>query len=213
MYLAVVQRATASLPVKHLHLDECHISTISFHALRVLHRGKLDLVGLTCRLQLIATTVRTHSFQSARLVFHMVEGEQITVLLTPLTQRLTIEQQLHLIGSRDHIDGFYHSLVVVPMTYNIGARHLVVHPSAPHHLMGVEGILRYSHGIGDATGPIVGLTAMVRVGVREYNLHPTRRHACSCSWTLQPVVVPATYHLDSEVIHVVVIVRGRLSTI
>ena len=99
------------------------------------------------------------------------------------------------------------------MSYNIGFGLLVVHPTIPHDLMDIEGILWQSHGINDTTGAIVGLATMVSVGIREYYLGTTRRNARACAWTFTPVVIPATHHFNGKLIHVMVIVVGRFATI
>ena len=76
--------------------------------------------------------------------------------------------------------------------------------------MGKEGILRQAHGIGDTAGAIVRLAAMMGVGVGEDDLHTPAADACACAGTLQPVVVPATDHLNGKLVHVVVVFIGRL---
>ena len=76
--------------------------------------------------------------------------------------------------------------------------------------MGKEGILRQAHGIGDTAGAIVRLAAMMGVGVGEDDLHTPAADACACAGTLQPVVVPATHHLNGKLVHVVVVFIGRL---
>ena len=97
------------------------------------------------------------------------------------------------------------------MADDIGLGHLGLYPPTPHHLMGKEGILGDAHRIGDATRAVVRLSAMVGIGVGEDNLHTTRRDARACAWALQPVVVPAAHHLNGKLIHVVIIVLGRLA--
>ena len=99
------------------------------------------------------------------------------------------------------------------MSNDIGLWLFVVYPSVPHDLMRKEGILGDAHGIGNTTGAIVRLTAMVSVGVGEHNLHTTCRDTGTCARTLTPVVVPTAYHLDGKLIHVMVIVIGWLATI
>ena len=98
------------------------------------------------------------------------------------------------------------------MSDDIGLSLLVVHPSVPHDLMGIEGILWNTHGISNTTGTIVRLTTMMSIGVRENDLDATRRDACARTGTFTPVVIPATYHFNGKLIHVVVIVIGWLTT-
>ena len=76
-----------------------------------------------------------------------------------------------------------------------------------------ESILGYAHGIDHAAGTVVFLAAMVGVSVAEDNLHAARRHTGASARTLTPVVVPAAHHLDSELIHIVVIFCSRLAAI
>ena len=54
---------------------------------------------------------------------------------------------------------------------------------------------------------------MVGVGVREYNLYTATAHAGTRAWTLQIVVVPTTRHLNSKLVHVVVVVSSRRSAV
>ena len=75
------------------------------------------------------------------------------------------------------------------------------------------GILGDSHSINDAAGAVVRLTTVVGVGIAEDNLHAARRHTTTRTRTLTPVVVPAAHHLDGQLIHVVVILQGRVPAI
>ena len=210
---AVVQRAAPSLTVQHLHLDQGHIRPVGLHALGVLRGGELQLVGFARRLHPVAAAVGACGLQHARLVGHVVEREQVVVAAPSLAHAPAVEQQFHLVSRRDDIDGFHRSCGVVPVTYYISTRSLIVHPAAPHHLMGVEGILGYAHGVGHAAGAVVRLAPVVRVGVGEDNLDATRRHARARAGTLAPVVVPASYHLDGQLVHVTIVVCCRLAAI
>ena len=99
------------------------------------------------------------------------------------------------------------------MPHNIRHRRLWIHPSVPHHLMSEKGILGDAHSVSDAACAIVRLTTMVGVGVRKNNLHATAGNTGARAWTLTPVVVPATHHFDSELVHVVVVLQGGLTAI
>ena len=99
------------------------------------------------------------------------------------------------------------------MAYDISLSKLWLYPTIPHDLMHIKGVLRNTHRIRHATGAIVRLTTMMCIGIREDNLHTTRRHARACARTLTPIIIPATHHLDSKLIHIVVIIRSRFPTI
>ena len=137
----------------------------------------------------------------------------MAVLLNAASQRAPVEEELHLVAVGNHIDRFHRSGLVVPVADDVGLFLLLVHPSVPHHLMGEESVLGNAHGIGDAAGAIVRFAAMVRVRVGENNLHAAAADTRSRSGTLQPVVVPAPYHLHGKVVHVVIIVGGRFPAV
>ena len=59
----VVERTATPLLVDDLHLQDGHIGTIGLHAFRILDRRQLQLIGLSCRLQLVATAVRADSLE------------------------------------------------------------------------------------------------------------------------------------------------------
>ena len=99
------------------------------------------------------------------------------------------------------------------MTYNVSSREFGFHPAIPHHLMDEEGVLGDTHGIDDAAGTIVRLTAVVGVRVAEDDFYTTAGDAGACAGTLTPVVVPAAHHLDSKLVHVVVVLQGRVASI
>ena len=99
------------------------------------------------------------------------------------------------------------------MADDVRAGLLVVYPSAPHDLVGEEGILWQSHGIYDAAGAVVRLATVVGVGIGEDNLHATAADAGSCARALQPVVIPAAHHLNGKLVHVVIILVGGLAAI
>ena len=99
------------------------------------------------------------------------------------------------------------------MSDDVGLRHFVVNPAGPHRLMDEEGILGNAHSIGDTAGAVVRLATMVGVGVREDNLHATAADTRARAGALQPVVIPAAHHLNGKLVHVMVILTGRLTTI
>ena len=99
------------------------------------------------------------------------------------------------------------------MTNDVSAVVLGRYPAVPHHLMGIEGILRNAHGIGHATGAIVRFATMMGIGIAEHDLHTTRAHALACAGTLQPVLMPALHHAASQCVHVVIIVECWCSAI
>ena len=51
------------------------------------------------------------------------------------------------------------------MTYDIRLRLFWLYPSIPHHLMRIESILWYTHGIYNTTGAIMLFTTMMRIRV------------------------------------------------
>ena len=79
--------------------------------------------------------------------------------------------------------------------------------------MDEEGILGNTHRIGNATHAVVGFSAMMRVGIREHNLHAAAADARSRAGTFHPVVVPAAHHLHGKCVHIVVVVGGGLTAI
>ena len=99
------------------------------------------------------------------------------------------------------------------MSYDICLASLRLHPTIPHHLMHVEGIFWKTHGIHDSAGTIVGLTAMMGVGVGEDNLHPAAADTCTGAGTLTVVVVPSPNHLNGKMVHVVIIVGSGITTV
>ena len=99
------------------------------------------------------------------------------------------------------------------MSDDIGLWLFRLYPAVPHHLMGIIGILRDAHGVGDTTRTIVRLATMVGVRIREDNLHATRRDARASTRALQPVVVPAAHHLDGKLVHVVIVFLGGFTAI
>ena len=103
---AVIERTAASLLVEHLDLEQYHVGTVGLCAFGVLYRCEFQLVGFTHRLQFIATAIRGYSLQRTCLKRHIIEGKEITVTLLTLTETLTIQEQFHLIASRNHIHRF-----------------------------------------------------------------------------------------------------------
>ena len=79
--------------------------------------------------------------------------------------------------------------------------------------MGIESILGDAHGIHNTAGAVVRLAAMVGIRIGEDNLHAARGHTCASAWTFTPIVVPTAHHLDGELVHIVVVLRGGLATI
>ena len=79
--------------------------------------------------------------------------------------------------------------------------------------MSKEGILRDAHGIHDTTGAIMFLATMMGIRIREDDFHPARRHTGARARTLTPVVIPATHHLHGKLIHVMIVLIRRLTTI
>ena len=103
------------------------------------------------------------------------------------------------------MDRLLDARVVIPMSHDICLWLLRLYPSVPHHLMDEEGVLGDAHGVDNTTGTIVLFATMMRVGVRKDNLYTTRGDAGARARTFAPVVVPATHHLDSKLVHVVVV--------
>ena len=79
--------------------------------------------------------------------------------------------------------------------------------------MGIESILRNTHGVDHATGTVVRLATMMGIGVREDNLHTTRRDALARARSFEPIFVPPLHHAAGQCVHVVVVVQCRRSTI
>ena len=128
-------------------------------------------------------------------------------------QRFPVQEEFYLGGRGNHIDRLPGTGFVVPVSDDIGLLRLIIYPSVPHHLMDKEGILGNAHCIGDATHAEVGFSPMMRVGIREHNLHAAAADAGSRAGTLHPIVVPAAHHFHGKSVHVVVVVSGRLAAI
>ena len=147
------------------------------------------------------------------MICHVIEGVEVTVALLPLAEALAVEEQFHLVGCRDDIYRLDSARLVVPVPDDVCPGFLWLHPATPHHLVGKEGILGNTHGIGDAARSVVRFAAVVGVGVREHNLHTAAADAGASARALLPVVIPAAYHLNGKLVHVVVVFQGRLATV
>ena len=95
----------------------------------------------------------------------------------------------------------------------MGVRLFWLHPTVPHHLVGIEGVLGYAHGVCHTAHAVVRLAAVVGVGVGEHDFHAAVTHTRACSGALLPVVVPAAHHLDGHLVHVVVVFMSRLAAV
>ena len=95
----------------------------------------------------------------------------------------------------------------------MGVRLFGLHPTVPHHLVGIEGVLGYAHGVGHTAHAVVRLAAVVGVGVGEHDFHAAVAHTRACTGPLPPVVVPAAHHLDGHLVHVVVVLMSRFAAV
>ena len=210
---AVVERTAAALLVEYLHLEKHHVGTVGLRYFGILDSGQFQLSGGTSGFQLIPAAVRPYGQQCAGLEVHLFERVQIVIAACAFAQRFPVQEEFHLVGRGNHIDGFLGASFVVPVSDDIGLLRLIIHPSVPHHLMDEEGIFGNAHRIGDATHAEVGLAPMMRVGIREHNLHAAAADAGSRAGTLHPIVVPAAHHFHGKCVHIVVVVGGRLAAI
>ena len=213
MHHAVVERTAPPVLVHHLYLHHCHIGTVGFHSLGIADDGESQVMGISGSGQRIATAIIGHRLQGTGLEGHVLEGMQVAHAPLALAQRTAIEQQFHLVGIRHHQHILHRSLGIVPMSDDIGAWLFVVHPSRPHHLMGVERIFGDTHGIDNTAHTVVGLATVVGVGVAEHDFHATAAHTPSGAWPLEPVLIPPAHHLDGKAVHVVVVVGGQLTPV
>ena len=94
------------------------------------------------------------------------------------------------------------------MSDDIGAILFGRHPSIPHDLMHVEGILGNAQSVGHTAGPVIGLTPIVSVGIREYDLHTARIDAAPRTRPVDKVFIPALNHAAREHVHIVIVSRS-----
>ena len=164
----VIQRTTTALFVKYFHLIEHHVSPVGLGSFWILHCCQLQLIRFTCRLKLIAATIRAHSFQDAWFIGNTIKDMQKMIFTLTLAQRFSVQEEFHLISCTHYIDRLYYwtfiinhlSMIIqrsaiVPMPDNIGLLSLIFHPTVPHHLMSKESILGNTHGIRDTTHTII----------------------------------------------------------
>ena len=219
MHHAVVKRTTAALLVDHLHLDKHHISTVCFHAFRILDGCQFQLKGVARCLYLIRRAITAFGLDDTWFKLHIPKSEEPPERALTLAQRLAVDKEFHFICSGDHIDRLHDvsscrsAIPVIPMAHNIGPFPFRRHPAVPHHLMGIESILRNAHRIGHATRAVVGFATMMGIGVAEHYFHATTIDTLSCSRTLHPVFVPTLHHATGQTVHVVVVVESRCATI
>ena len=132
------------------------------------------------------------------------------VALFSFSQTFAIEKQLDIRSIRHYIDRFLHSLLIVPMTYDISLEGISIDPSVPHDLMGKESVFGDSHSIGHSAPTIVFFPTMMGISIAEHNFHTSTADTCACTWPFAPVVVPTADKFDCKFILIVVVCVGWL---
>ena len=95
------------------------------------------------------------------------------------------------------------------MPHDISGRFEIIHPTVPHYLSRIEGILGHAHGVYEAAHAIVvGRTAMA-LRVAEHYFRTATVNLRSRAGALQPVVIPASYLLNDKLIVVMIVRSGR----
>ena len=99
---AVVRRASASLFVEHLHLDESHVGTVSLEALWILDGSEPQLIGFTSSLNGTTTGFHPvgigHRLELSCLERHVFKRVKPVEAALALTLRLAIDKEFHLVA-------------------------------------------------------------------------------------------------------------------
>ena len=209
-HVAVVERTTATLTIDYFVLHEYHVGTIGFPSSWILNLGQFQFVGFTRCLDSVFRVVG-NGFQFACLVWHVLERVEVAIFVLSFDTRIfSVDAERHILSvgyDKNARNGV--TLLVVPMSHDIGARSDVVHPSVPHHLMSEKGILWNAHGVSHTTAAVVLFTSAVSLRVGEDDFHTTRIHTSGSAWTLRVVIVPTTHQFLHEIIRIAVIGWGR----